>query len=91
MRALPFVLAWVASLCGSGHASLLFCQEPRPPFCQEMFGPFGSSSDFQLCRIEVERFRQQTRAYVACLADAQEEALRRLDRVIDDFNRRARQ
>jgi predicted ribosome quality control (RQC) complex YloA/Tae2 family protein len=88
----PLLPAAAAILMASGaaQAQLLMCQEPRPPYCQDMFGPFNDRYDFQLCRDEIEAYRERVRRYIACLQDEQEEALRRLNRAIDAFNRRAR-
>ncbi len=71
-------------------AQLLLCSPPPEPYCVGGYGPFSDEWHFRSCRSEIEQYRSQMRTYLQCLADEREEAIRKLNQVVDAFNRRAR-
>mgnify|MGYP003587363506 CR=1 FL=1 len=88
---IAFLVAAVLAAPGVSSAQGLWCQPPSKPYCAEGFGAFVNEFDVQQCRAEVEEYRRRMRAYLECLREESEVALRDINRVIDAFNRRARE
>jgi len=66
------------------------CHEPPRPFCQETDLAFQADWQFQMCRSEVENFRVQVQEFLDCQRRNEREAVEALNRVIEQFNCRAR-
>ena len=68
----------------------LFCTPPPEPSCIDTLSMSRDNFTFQMCRAEVEDYRRRVRQYIECLRDEQDQAIQRLNRVIDRFNACAR-
>ena len=77
-------------MSGPAIAQGLWCQTPAKPYCAEAYGAFRDEFEFRQCRSEVEAYRRRIRSYLECLSEESEVAARDVNRVIDAFNRRAR-
>ena len=88
---IAFLVAAVLAAPGVSSAQGLWCQPPSKPYGAEGFGAFADEFDVRQCRDEVEEYRRRMRAYLECLREESEVALRDINRVIDAFNRRARE
>lgn len=70
------------------------CFDPSPPYCVADYGRFDTDTDFEICRSDMERYQRQVNDYRECVArearEKMEDSLRRYNRAVDDFNRRAR-
>lgn len=87
----PIALAALVMAAAPGAgAQALWCQPPGKPHCVDRYGAFPDEFDFAQCRSEAEEYRRRIRAYLECLREESEAALRDLDRAIEAFNRRAR-
>lgn len=67
-----------------------FCSTPSEPSCINMLGISKDDFTFQMCRSELESYRQQVQSYIRCMVDEvnmeKEKQARELDRAIDRFN-----
>lgn len=86
MRLAAFLLA----ACVPIAQAQSYCSEPAEPSCISMLGISRDKFTFQLCRDEVEHYRQEVQDYVECLRDDQEDAIAQLNEVIERFNTCAR-
>ena len=66
-----------------------FCSEPSPPSCARMFGAFYDESEFDLCRMQMQRYKTEVEDYSACLARAADEAIEEYNLAVKKFNLRA--
>ena len=93
MQQVPHRVPGRSRPCGAGGVERTgpVGQPPSKPDGAEGFGAFVNEFDVQQCRAEVEEYRRRMRAYLECLREESEVALRDINRVIDAFNRRARE
>lgn len=68
---------------------MAFCTEPRVPVCAMMLGDF-EQYEFDSCRSDMERFRSSTDSYLECLREEAGDTLKKYNRAVESFNRRAR-
>jgi hypothetical protein len=71
-----------------GPTNAHYCSEPTKPYCLDL--DFQSDGDFDNCRFEVESFVRSTSAYAQCLDDARNDAVRKANRAVEQFNCKAR-
>ncbi|WP_234628961.1 hypothetical protein [Afifella sp. H1R] len=69
----------------SAHAAL-FCSEPSKPYCIEWAQEFSSESEFEDCKWEMERYLKDARAYIDCLEEERDRAVRATNAAIETFN-----
>lgn len=62
---LVLAVAWPAEKAGAYG----FCSAPREPSCVDMLGISKDDFSFQMCRSEVESYRQRVQSYIRCLID----------------------
>jgi hypothetical protein len=86
---LPILPILLFSLPASGML-LRRCHEPPRPFCQENDTDFQTDWRFQMCRSEIESFRIQVQEFLDCQRRNEREVVESLNRVIEQFNCRAR-
>jgi hypothetical protein len=80
-RALLLAIAFCAMPTAS-HA-LWGCIRPRPPSCAGLLMPSSPAWEFEFCRDQLTRFREDIRRYADCLQQD-------LQQLIDDLNRETR-
>lgn len=88
MLRITFAFIVAVAALGERSAWAHYCSEPSKPFCLDM--GFNSESDFDMCRYEVESFVRSTNEYVRCLNEAGEDAIRKANRAVEQFNCKAR-
>jgi hypothetical protein len=96
LRAPTTTIAVALLVCGALRAAIApaasyYCSEPSEPMCigivMSSEAGFESESDFQLCKMQVERYLVQWDNWVECHAD---EATDKKNEAVEAFNCRAR-
>lgn len=83
------LLALMVCLLPVNAFAISYCSEPSKPYCADMYMPFDSSFDFEMCKNEVESYVSSVNDYVSCLQNEASEKQREANSVIDSFNTRA--
>lgn len=82
----------IASAClppaTSGAASL--CSEPLKPICIDENTTYQDESTVVRCRTDLERYEQQTAAYVECLEQTIRDSEKGIEKARNEFEERAR-
>lgn len=82
----------LASAClppATGGAASL-CSEPLKPICIEENTTYQSESTKIRCRTDLERYVQETTAYVECLRQTIRDSEKEIEKVRNEFEERAR-
>jgi hypothetical protein len=87
MKAILFVAAALALSCTSAKAN--FCSEPDPPFCADLYMEFSDQTDFELCKYDMDDYKDEVEEYLDCLSQASEDAIEQYNDAVESFNLRA--
>lgn len=66
-----------------------FCSEPSKPYCVSSYGNFNSSSEFESCKYNVERYVRDASDYMECLSKEINETQDEVKDVVNNFNNMA--
>jgi hypothetical protein len=67
------------------------CFEPDKPFCVNGYQRFSSSVDFENCKNDLDRYRDEVEDYLACLKRKSNDAIDEYNDAVQDFNTQAGQ
>ncbi len=70
----------------SANAQSFYCPKPSEPICISLLSFTKDDWQIQMCRTEIETFRDATKRYVDCLENEQRASIRLVSDVIDRFN-----
>lgn len=60
------------------------CFAPSEPYCVRGYSSFGSQSEYDSCKRDVEDYLEQLKDYVQCVIRTAQD---KQNQIIDDFNR----
>lgn len=84
-RSLLVSIVALYTLTGAMPAHAWYCDKPNKPSCMMMLA-MGDKSMFDMCRMEVERYRRQVVEFVECSKREQNDAIDELNQVVNQFN-----
>ena len=86
-----FLAAMGFALCvtGTPASAYLYCSEPSAPRCLAGYSSFDSQDDFDTCRRQMVRYKDEVETYVSCLVDAANSAKSEYGDAVKKFNRKA--
>ncbi len=82
------ILASALTPIDAGALNLFGCDPPREPYCLDL--PFDNEYTARSCRLDTERFIDQTTEYITCLRDKADEATKASNDVVEKYNCKSR-
>ncbi|WP_147023278.1 hypothetical protein [Microvirga aerophila] len=89
LRIIP-VLSTLIVLSATSAANAFFCSKPDAPRCATGYGSFDDRWEFDRCKTDMERFKDEVEEHLTCLKWLSSKAVSDYNEAIESFNRRAR-
>jgi hypothetical protein len=86
VRSCVYALLALLLAHSSVNAQAFYCSKPSDPSCISLLGIVKDEFQIQMCRMEIENFRDATKRYIECLDNEQRASIRNVSAVIERFN-----